>query len=105
MGKNRIEELFRDPTLEHPAADHFVVRHRWGSFCVTEETAIRILAAVSGAGSAGLLRIETITGSMIFLRADAIVYVRQSTRAQRRAEQRFWKMLDDEEDEDEEDWK
>ena len=105
MGKNRLEEIFRDPTLETPPTDHFVVRHRWGGFCVTREMAARILAAISGHGPARMLRVETLTGSVVFIRTDAIVFVRESTRAQRKAEERFWKMLDDEESEDDEDKK
>ena len=105
MGKNRLEEIFRDPTLETPPTDHFVVRHRWGGFCVTREMATRILTAISGLGPARMLRVETITGSVVFIRTDAIVFVRESTRAQRKAEERFWKMLDDEESEDDEDKK
>lgn len=108
MGKNRLEEIFRDPTLETPPADHFVVRHQWGGFCVTREMATRILTAISGQGPSRMLRVETITGSVVFIRTDAIVFVRESTRAQRKAEERFWKMLDDEEkdeDDEKEDWR
>ena len=52
-----------------------------------------------------MLRVETLSGSVVFIRTDAIVFVRESTRAQRKAEERFWKMLDDEESEDDEDKK
>ena len=100
MGKNRLEEIFRDPTLEAPPSDHFVVRTEWGGFLVTRETAERILTAMSGNGPVRILRIETLFGSVAFLRSDQIVFVRESTRSQRKAEERFWKMLDDEENED-----
>ena len=100
MGKNRLQEIFRDPTLDAPPTDHFVVRHRWGGFCVSREMATRILTAISGHDPARMLRVETITGSVVFIRTDAIAFVRESTRAQRRAEERLWKMLDDEEQDD-----
>ena len=72
MGKNRLEEVFRDPTLETPPADHFVVRHQWGGFCVTREVATTILTAISGHGPARMLRVETLSGSVVFIRTDAI---------------------------------
>jgi len=102
MGTNRIEKCFRDPTLERPQMDHYRVRLLWESFFVTRETAARILAVVSGNGPPRVIRCETITGSVVYVRTDTIVLVTESTRAQREAERRLWKELDDEEDQDNE---
>lgn len=103
MGKNRLEGLFRDPTLDRPTTDFFRVRLKlFGSLCVTRETAARVLAAMSGPGPPKLVRLETVTGSVAYVRTDMILLVQESTRAQREAERRFWKELEDEEDDDEE---
>jgi len=103
MDKNRIKVHFRDPTLEQPSTDYYVVRMRWGGFKVTRSSAERVLAAMSRLGGPEVLRVETITGSVVHLRVDQIIFVQESTRAQRAAERRLWKALDDEEDEDDDD--
>ncbi len=105
MGKNRIEKYFRDPTLERPQMDYYRVRLPWESFFVTRETAARILTAVSGYGPPRVIRCETITGSVVYVRTDTVMLVAECTRAQRDAERRFWKKWDDEENEEEEDKK
>ena len=102
MGKNRIEEHFRDPTLDHPQMDYYRVRLPWESFLVTRETAARILTAVSGNGAPIVIRCETITGSVVYVRTDTVVFVAECTKAQREAERRFWKTWDDEEEDDKE---
>jgi hypothetical protein len=102
MGTNRIEKHFRDPTLERPQMDYYRVRLPWESFFVTRETAARILAAVGGSGPPRVIRCETITGSVVYVRTDTVVLVTESTRAQREAERRLWKELDGEEEQDNE---
>ena len=103
MGKNRIRVHLRDPTLDQPSTDYYVVRMRWGGFCVTPSSAERVLAAMSRLGGPEVIRMETITGSVVHVRVDQITYVQESTRAQRAAERRLWRALDDEEDEDADD--
>lgn len=100
MDKNRLEELFRDPTLERPQTDYYRVRlEHHCSLCVTRETAARILAAVSSPGPPTLVRCETVAGSVAYVRTDTVLLVQESTRAQREAERRFWKEIDDEDEE------
>ena len=98
---NRMHEHFRDPTLESPATDYYVVRIPWDSFVVGREDAARILAALSGFEAPTVIRCQTVSGSVVYVRSDAIMYVRESTRAQRDAERRFWNEID-QEDSDEE---
>lgn len=102
MGNNRLEELFRDPTLERPTTDFFSVRTEWRCLLVSRETAARVLAAMSGSGPPKLVRMETVTGSVAWVRTDTILLVEESTRAQRDAQRRLWKALDEEENEDQE---
>lgn len=80
--------------------DYYRVRLPWESFFVTRETAARILAALGGNGPSRVIRCETITGSVVYVRTDTVVLVTESTRAQREAERRLWKELDDEEEQD-----
>lgn len=103
MNSNRIEEHFRDPTLEWPTTDYFEVRLAHGCFKVTREGAAGIVAAMRAASRPEILRIETVTGSVVHVRTDRIEYVRESTRTQRAAEDRLWKRLGEESDEDEQD--
>lgn len=106
MGKNRLEDLFRDPTLERPETDHYRVRLvGFQTLRVTRETAARILAVLGGRGPPRMIRCETLTGSVTYVRSDTVLLVQESTRAQRDAERRFWKEIDDEdEDEEEQPW-
>ena len=98
MGNNRMEKYFRDPTLESPTTDFYRVRLEWESILVNEENAARILAAASGTGPPKIVRCETITGSVVYVRSDTVVFVTESTKAQRDAERRLWKKLDDEDE-------
>jgi hypothetical protein len=50
-----------------------------------------------------ILRVETITGSVAYVRSDRIVSLLESTPAQRAATRRMWKMLDEERERDEDD--
>ena len=93
---NRIERYFRDPTLEEPRTDYHVVRTPWDSFIVDREVAARILAAVGGHDAPKVIRCQTVTGSVVYLRTNTIVSIQECTRAQRDAERRFWKEIDDE---------
>lgn len=103
MTMNRIRKYFRDPTLEEPRTDYYIVRLPWDSFLVGREDAARILAAVGGFEAPTVIRCETITRSVVYVRTDTIMFVRECTRAQRDAERRFWKEIDsEEEDSDEE---
>ena len=95
---NRMEEYFRDPSLETPRMDYFVVRTPWDSFRVDRETAEAILCALARRGGPSLIRCQTIHGSVIHLRTDRIVSVHECTRAQRDAQRRFWKEIDEEDD-------
>ncbi|MDH3272544.1 MAG: hypothetical protein OEN56_14500 [Gemmatimonadota bacterium] len=104
MGKNRLETFLRDPTLEKPTADHFRVRLQWQTLHVTRESATRILAAIGGRGPPKFVRCQTVTGSVVFVRTDMVLLVEESTKAQRASERRFWKELDEEEDQDEQTW-
>ena len=100
MGMNRIESAFRDPTLERPAEDYFVVRLEWDTFHVDEDNATKIISAMTEVGGAKIVRCETITGSVIFVRPAAVLFVRECTKAQRESERRHWKRLDKEEESD-----
>jgi len=100
MGKNRLEEFFRDPTLDSPPAEYFRVRLPWESIFVNRATATRILAETNGRDAPKLIRCETITGSVVYVRTDTVMMVFESTPAQRRAERRLWKILDEEEEKD-----
>ena len=100
MGKNRLEEFFRDPTLDSPPAEYFRVRLPWESIFVDRATATRILAEALGREAPKLIRCETITGSVVYIRTNTVMMVHESTPAQRRAERRLWKLLDDEEEEE-----
>ena len=103
MGKNRLEEFFRDPTLDSPPAEYFRVRLPWESIFVDRATAARVLAETNGRDAPKLIRCETITGSVVYIRTDTVMMVHESTPAQRRAERRLWKLLDDEEDQEKDD--
>ena len=100
MGKNRLGEFFRDPTLDSPSAEYFRVRLPWESIFVNRATAARILAETNGRDAPKLIRCETITGSVVYVRTDTVMMVFESTPAQRRAERRLWKLLDEEEEQD-----
>lgn len=101
MSENRIRELLRDPTLDQPALDYYEVRLPWQSFAVRQESAERILEAMLGQPRVDWVRAETVTGSVIYLRAEHIVFVREWSQAQRDTERRFWKQIDKEYEEDE----
>jgi len=100
MGENRIETYFRDPTLDRPTTDFYRVRLEWESIYVNEENAAKILAVTSGNGPPKVIRCETITGSVVYIRSDTVALVHESTKAQRDAERRLWKELDKEDDDD-----
>jgi hypothetical protein len=95
---NRIEEQFRDPTLDQPVADYFIVRLPQAGFVVAREEAERILCAVTAVPAPRVVRCQTVVGSVVFLRPDAVEYVHECTRAQRDAERRFWEAIDDEDE-------
>ena len=103
MGNNRIGKFLRDPTLDRPTTEYFDVHFNDEYVRVSRETAERILTALGGNAPTRFLRVETITGSVVFIRSDAIFGLSESTRAQRAAERRFWRLLDDEREEDERD--
>jgi hypothetical protein len=95
---NRMEEYFRDPELETPRVDFFIVRTHWDSFQVGRELAEAILCALARRGGPSLIRCQTIHGSVVYLRSDRVISVRECTRAQRDAQRRFWKAIDEEDD-------
>ena len=96
MGENRIEELLRDPTLEQPTLEYFEVRLPWQSFAVRRETAERVMEAMVGFERTEWVRIETIGGSVAWVRTEHVVFVREWSSAQRESERRFWKQIDQE---------
>ncbi|MEM7416174.1 MAG: hypothetical protein AAF389_11795 [Gemmatimonadota bacterium] len=100
MGTNRIEAHFRDPSLDRPAEDFYVVRVPWTTFFVDEDNALRLISAMTGMGGAKVVRCETITGSVAYVRPSSVLYVQQCTKAQRDAERRHWKRHDDEDESD-----
>lgn len=105
MGKNRMDDLFRDPTLERPTTDYYRVRlEPHGYLYVDRDTAARILTALCSPGAPKMIRCETVGGSVAYVRADSILYVQESTRPQRDAERRFWKEIDDEDEDEEQPW-
>jgi hypothetical protein len=107
MGNNRISEHFRNAERQHePVREWFVVEGEWGSIRVTRETAESIMDAIGHGGSPRFLRVRTILGAEAFIRTDAVTGIEESTPEVRRARRRMWKMLDDEEDRDDNgEWK
>jgi len=101
MAENRIEELLRDPTLESPTLDYYELRVQGGAFPVTRRSAERVLEALVGFERADWVRIETVSGSVLYLKTEAVVWVREWTRAQRDTNRKFWKEIDEEDEEDE----
>ena len=100
MGTNRIEPHFRDPTLDRPPEDFFVVKIEWETFHVDSDNAMKLISAMTEAPHKKIVRLETITGSVVYIQPSSVVFVRESTRAQRDSERRHWKRLDEEEDND-----
>lgn len=94
MGQNRIGEFVRDPTFESPSLDYFEVRMPWVTFAVTRASAEQILAAMTGFELTPWVRAETVSGSVIWVRTEAVVYVREWTGAQRASEESFWKQIE-----------
>jgi hypothetical protein len=94
MAENRILEFVRDPTLESPSLDYFEVRMPWVTFAVTRASAERIVEAMTGFEPTPWVRAETVSGSVIWVRTEAVVYVREWTEAQRASEDGFWKQMD-----------
>lgn len=94
MGTNRIQEFIRDPTLESPSLDWFEVRMPWATFAVTRDSAERIVAAMTGFEPTPWVRAETVSGSAMWVRTEAVVSVREWTEAQRASEDAFWKQID-----------
>jgi len=94
METNRIEEVLRDPSLEEPTLAYHEVRLPWQSLCVRPEVAARVLAAVQGIHRTDWVRVETVTGSVVFVRTEHVVFVREWTPAQRASERKFWDALD-----------
>ncbi|MCG6987903.1 MAG: hypothetical protein LJF06_06960 [Gemmatimonadetes bacterium] len=97
MVRNRIEELLRDPSLEEPSLDYHEVRLPWRAFVVRREVAERLMEAILGFERPEWMRVETITGSVVFLRTADVIYVQEWTKAQRASERRFWKAIEEEE--------
>lgn len=96
MGKHRIEEMLRDPTLEQPTLEYFEVRLPWQSFAVRRETAERVLEATFGFERPEWVRLETVGGSVAWVRTEHVVFVREWSSAQRESERQFWKQIDEE---------
>ena len=96
MGENRMEELLRCPTLEQPSLEYFQVRLPWQSFAVRRETAEKVLEAMLGFERAEWIRIETVGGSVAWVRIEHVMFVREWSSAQRESERRFWQQIDDE---------
>ena len=103
MNENRIEAILRDPTLEQPTLTYHEVRLPWQSFFVRPEVAVRVLEAIQGLDRSDWVRVETVTGSVAFLRTVHVVYVREWTPAQRESERQFWDALDAEQKQPEDD--
>jgi hypothetical protein len=101
MAENRIDELLRDPTLESPTLDYYELRVQGGAFPVTRRSAERVLEALIGFERADWVRIETVSGSVLYLKTEAVVWVREWSRQQRDTNRRFWKEIDKEDEEDE----
>ena len=101
MGTNRMEEFLRDPTLEQPAMDFYEVRLPWTTLQVRREAAGRLLRALQGFDTSAVVRVETVTGSVVYIRVEYVVLVQESTQAQRKAQRKLWKALDDEDEEEE----
>lgn len=96
MGKHRLVQLLRDPTLEQPSLEYFEVRLPWQSFAVRRETAERVLEASFGFERAEWVRLETVGGSVAWVRTEHVVFVREWSSAQRESERQFWKQIDEE---------
>ncbi|HSM04150.1 MAG TPA: hypothetical protein VK858_06000 [Longimicrobiales bacterium] len=103
MNENRIEAILRDPTLEQPTLTYHEVRLPWQSFFVRPEAAARVLEAIQGLDRSDWVRVETVTGSVAFVRTVHVVYVREWTPAQRESERQFWDALDAEQKQPEDD--
>lgn len=101
METNRIAEMLRDPTLGVPETDYWEVRTPWVGVCVTRESARRVLEAMTGMVQETWVRADTVEGSMVYIRAETVMYVREWTRAQRETGRQFWKEIDREDEEDE----
>lgn len=91
-----MEELLRCPLFEQPSLEYFEVRLPWQGFAVRRECAERVLEAVSGLDRVEWVRLETMGGSVVWVRTDHIVHVREWSSAQRESERRFWQQIDDE---------
>ena len=100
MGTNRMEEFLRDPTLEQPAMDFFEVRLPWTTLRVRREAAGRLLRAMQSFDTNTVVRVETVTGSVVYVRPEFVVLLQESTAAQRTAERKLWKALDDEDEQE-----
>jgi hypothetical protein len=96
MAENRVAEWLRDPTFETPSTDYFEVRMPWVSFAVTREAAERILEAIVGLDRQEWVRAETVAGSVVHIRTEHVVFVREWTAAQRAAEERYWQEMEKE---------
>jgi hypothetical protein len=94
MDQNQIQEILRDPTLEQPTLTYHEVRLPWQSFFVRSEVAARVMAAVQGLHRTDWVRIDTVTGSVAFVRTEHVVFVREWTPEQRASERTFWNALD-----------
>lgn len=101
MTRNRIQELVRDPTLESPSREYFEVRLPWTGFCVPRESAQRLLEAMVGLHPVEWVQIQTVEGSVVHLRVEHVVFVREWTPAQRQTGRQFWKEIDQEYEETE----
>jgi len=94
MDENQMQEILRDPTLEQPTLTYHEVRLPWQSFFVRPEVAARVMAAVQGLHRTDWVRIDTVTGSVAFVRTEHVVFVREWTPDQRASERTFWDALD-----------
>lgn len=101
MTRNRIQELLRDPTLESPSREYFEVRLPWIGFCVPRESAQRLLEAMVGLHPVDWVQIQTVEGSVVYVRVEHVVFVREWTPAQRETGRQFWKQIDQEYEEKE----
>ena len=102
MTQNRIRELLRDPTFETPSRDYFEVRMPWLSFCVPRESAERLLGAMFGLHPTEWVQIQTVEGSVVHVKVEHVVFVREWTATQRETGRTFWKQIDQEYEEKEE---
>ena len=94
---NRIDQYFRDPTIDTPATDYYIVRLPWDCFVIDRADAARVIEAWCAVDAPSVVRCQTVFGSVVYIRTKAIMSIRECTKDQRDVERRFWKVIDDEE--------